>query len=90
MRVILDILKTFNKVWLHKLSSYNITGRVFSVIKSFLSGRSMKVVNGQSSEAHEINVGILQSPLIYSTLFLLYLVGTDCTQSAYNEMFLDH
>lgn len=36
---------------LHKVSRYGISRRVSTVIKSFLSGRSMKaVVNGQSSE----------------------------------------
>ena len=51
--IALDISKAFEQVWhkglLCKLSSYGISGRVHSIIKSFLTGRKLKViVNGQS------------------------------------------
>lgn len=59
---------------LHKLSSYGISWTVFSFIKSFLSGRTMKVVvNGRSSEEHEINAGNPQGTLFSPTLFLTYI-----------------
>ena len=50
--IALDISKAFDKVWheglLHKVSSYGITGKTFSIIKSFLTSRSLKVVvNGR-------------------------------------------
>ena len=42
------------------------------VIKSFLSGRLLKVViNGQSSDAHAINTGVPQVSI--PTLFLLFI-----------------
>ena len=76
--IALDISKAFDKVWhkglLHKISSYGISGRVFSVIKSFLTGRSMKVVvNGQSSGEHNINAGVPQGSVLGPTLFLLFI-----------------
>lgn len=44
----------------HKLSGDGITGRVLSIIKSFLIGRSLKVVfNHQSSK---VNTGDSQGP----------------------------
>ena len=53
--IALDISKAFDKVWhkglLLKLSSYGVSGRILGIIKSFLSGRSLRVViNGQSSK----------------------------------------
>ena len=46
--IALDISKAFDKVWhkglLHKLEGYGINGRVLPIIKSFLTGRTMKVV----------------------------------------------
>lgn len=66
--------KTFDTVWyrglLHKQPSNGISGRVF-IIKFFLSGRSMKFINFQSSYAHEINADVTQDFLLCPT-FLLY------------------
>ena len=52
--IALDISKAFNKVLhaglLHKMKLYGISGEVLNIIKSFLSGRKMKVVlDGHSS-----------------------------------------
>ena len=76
--IALDISKAFDKVWhkglLHKLSSYGICGNIYAIIKSFLSGRSLKVVvNGQSSESHSINAGVPQGSILGPTLFLLFI-----------------
>ena len=46
--VALDISKAFDRVWhaglLHKLTSYGISGQIFSLITSFLSNRRLRVV----------------------------------------------
>ena len=46
--IALDISKAFDQVWhkglLHKLTSYGITGRLNSTLKSFLLGRKMQIV----------------------------------------------
>ena len=76
--IALDISKAFDRVWhkglLHKISSYGIAGNVFSIIKSFLSDRFIRVViDGQKSEAHSINAGVPQGSILGPTLFLLYI-----------------
>lgn len=51
-----------------------ITGKVFSIIKFFLTDRSLKVViNGQSSRALTVNKGIPQWSVLRLTLFLNYI-----------------
>lgn len=70
--------KTKLEVWhrglLHKIFSFGISGRVFSIIKFFLSGRSMKdIVKGHPPEAHDIDTGVSQDSLFGPTLFLLYI-----------------
>ena len=76
--IALDISKAFDRVWhkglLHKISSYGIAGNVFSIIKSFLSDRFIRVVvDGQKSEAHSINAGVPQGSILGPTLFLIYI-----------------
>lgn len=63
MKITLKIPKGFGKVWhkglLHKILSYGITVRFYSIIKSFLKGRSMNVViNEKSSGALAANVSV--------------------------------
>jgi hypothetical protein len=58
----------------HKLVSNGVSGNVLSVIESFLTNRSLKVVvNGQSSEAQNINAGVPQGSLLGPTLFLVFI-----------------
>ena len=52
--VFLDISKAFDKVWheglLYKLKSMGISGELYDLLESYLSGRFQKVVlNGQTS-----------------------------------------
>lgn len=68
------ILKLDKDMSCYTLFSYRIFGRVLNIIKSFLPGRSLKVVvNGQVSEAYEINAGIPQVSLLGPILGLLYI-----------------
>lgn len=67
--------KAFDKMWhvwlLYNLASLEIPGIVISSIKSFLSDTSMNMfVNGQSSEVHKINAGILSSSPLGRNLFI--------------------
>ena len=47
--MVLDISKTFDRVWhaglLHKPKSYGISGQIFGLISSFLSNRQLRVVH---------------------------------------------
>ena len=76
--VAVDIYKSFDKVWykglLQKLQPYGITGKIISLIKSFLSNRKMKVVlDGQSSEFYSLNAGVPQGSVLGPTLSLIYI-----------------
>lgn len=82
----LDILKSVDNVYprglLQKPSSYRITGKFFSFIKSFLSDMFLKVVaNGQSSDAYANNTGVFQvslpGPTLYFTLMLYLSIYSD-------------
>ena len=54
--VVLDISKTFDRVWhaglLHKLQSYGVSGQIFGLISFFLGGRWLQVVLEWSSSLH--------------------------------------
>ena len=76
--VALDISKAFDKVWhaglLHKLSSYGISGKLFSIIKSFLLGRQLNVIlDGQKSNTYPISSGVPQGSILGPILFLTYI-----------------
>ena len=76
--VALDISRAFDRVWhaglLHKLKSYGISGKIFSLISSFLSSRRLRVVlDGKSSQEYPVNVGVPQGSIFGPALFLLYI-----------------
>ena len=73
--IALDISKAFDKVWhrglIRKLQAYGISGKILSIIKSFLSDRSIKVVlSGSSSKEHSINAGVPQGSVLGPTFYL--------------------
>ena len=72
----LDLSKAFDRVWhagfLHKLTSYGISGQIFCLISSFLSnGRLRVVLDGKFSQEYPVNVGVPQGFILWPTLFLL-------------------
>ena len=74
--VALDISKTFDRVWHaglhHKLKSYRISGQIFGLISSFLSGRWLRVVlDGKSTQEYPVIAGVPQGSILGLTLFLL-------------------
>ena len=74
----LDTSKAFDGVshasLLHKLKSYEISGKIFSLISSFLSNRRLRVVlDGKSSQEYSVNAGVPQGSILGPTLFLLYI-----------------
>ena len=59
---------------LHKLSSYGISGKLFSIIKSFLLGRQLNVIlDGQKSNTYPISSGVPQGSILGPILFLTYI-----------------
>ena len=75
--VALDISKVFDGVWhsgpLQKLTSYGISGLIFSLTSSFLLNRLWVVLDGKSSQDYLVNAGVPQGSILAPTLFLLYI-----------------
>lgn len=79
--IALEFLKNFDKVWhrmlLYKQAIYGIFGRVFSVIKCFLSNRFM---NDLYSEVHEINAGLPEASL-FGPMHFYCVILTICLRA---------
>ena len=76
--VALDISKAFDRVWhsklLSKLPSFGIPPNLCTLIKSFLTDRSISVrVDGHTSPSAPINSGVPQGSVLSPTLFLLFI-----------------
>ena len=74
----LDISKPFDRVWhdglLFKLQSNGVSGNLFQLIKSFLSGRFQRVLlNGQTSDWETIQAGVPQGSILGPLFFLIYI-----------------
>ena len=76
--VFLDISKAFDRVWhdglLFKLEKNGVSGNLFQLIKSFLSGRFQRVLlNGQTSDWETIQAGVPQGSILGPLFFLIYI-----------------
>ena len=74
----LDISKAFDRVWhdglLFKLEKNGVSGNLFQLIKSFLSGRFQRVLlNGQTSDWETIQAGVPQGSILGPLFFLIYI-----------------
>ena len=76
--VYLDIPKAFDRVWhdglVRKLKRCGVSGRLLSLIQSFLSDRKQRtVLNGKSSIWGDISAGVPQVSILGPLFFLVYI-----------------
>ena len=76
--VLLDISKTFDKVWhdriIFKLKAYGVEGELLLLIKNYLENQNQRtVLNDQTSEWRKIMYGIPQGSVLGPLLFLIYI-----------------
>ena len=73
--VVLDISKTFDRVWhaglLHKFKSYGVLGEIFGLISSFLSNRRLQVVH--DGKNIQLMLELLKAP--FFVLHFSYYIG---------------
>ena len=87
--VFLDISKAFDRVWndglLLKFKKIGVSGNLFQLIKSFLSGRFQRVLlNEQKWDWETIQAGVLQGLILEPLFFLIYM--NDLTDNLDNNV----
>jgi hypothetical protein len=76
----LDVRRAYDRVWrnglLYKLLQSGITGRMFSIIRGMLeSNRRTVVVQGATSSAFDVTVGLPQGAVLSPLLYALFING---------------
>ena len=91
----LDLSKAFDKVnhkiLLHKLTKMNITGKINTWIKTFLTTRTQYVVvNGKKSQPAHVKSGVPQGTVLGPALFIIYMNNiTESVNNTIIKMFAD-
>ncbi len=76
--VFLDLTKAFDKVWhdglLYKLQKIGVGGKIFDLLKSYLSNRKQLVtLPGCQSNVKQLHAGVPQGSVLGPLLFLIYI-----------------
>ncbi len=92
--IYLDFMKAFDKVphcrLLSKLEAYNITGKLHSWLKEFLTGRKQHIaVLGAVSSRSDVSSGIPQGSVLGPFLFILFINDMPEVVSCAIKLFAD-
>ena len=96
MAIFLDIEKAFDSVWHHcllqKIHEHGLKGHLPFFIKSFLTGRQVKVRIGTTySRSSSLACRVAQGSIISPTLFSIMIndIFEDCDPSIQKSLFAD-